>query len=291
MKTQFSRAFMVTSALILSLLTTGVIPATTAHAASKGAEHRSAVAAAHSKAPIRTTTEEPNIAPTTNAPAKQMPGTAVESEAKVSATDRAYTKPAHSPAGNNGFIKVNEEVIPDSIPNNDPHVSCQFKVEFYNYDVNPAHRANVSFALHNPTAGDGYSLKTSGNVTPVIGGDAAGGGNDLDAVETYKLSFTGQPHAKQGYHVKLTIRADGSRGADVKHKVFWVQPCEGQVLGSSGGQILATSTTKEAGAVLPSTLPSTGTNVYGFVVTLLASALAYVIAFGTQKLRSFQAQA
>jgi hypothetical protein len=27
-------------------------------------------------------------------------------------------------------------------------------------------------------------------------------------------------------HVKLTINAEGSKGADVKHKVFWVSGCE-----------------------------------------------------------------
>jgi hypothetical protein len=50
--------------------------------------------------------------------------------------------------------------------------------------------------------------------------------NRLDASETYTLSFTGTPHPQQGFHVKLTIHADGSQGADTKHKVFWVQPCE-----------------------------------------------------------------
>ena len=29
----------------------------------------------------------------------------------------------------------------------------------------------------------------------------------------------------QGFHVKLTINAEGSQGADVKHKVFWVTGC------------------------------------------------------------------
>ncbi len=33
-------------------------------------------------------------------------------------------------------------------------------------------------------------------------------------------------HPQQGYHVKLTIHAPGSQGADTKHKVFWVEPCE-----------------------------------------------------------------
>ena len=45
----------------------------------------------------------------------------------------------------------------------------------------------------------------------------------LDATETYTLDFTGiTPHPVQGFHVKLTINAEGSQGADVKHKVFWV---------------------------------------------------------------------
>ncbi len=33
------------------------------------------------------------------------------------------------------------------------------------------------------------------------------------------------PHPIQGYHVKLTVNAEGSQGADVKHKVFWVEGC------------------------------------------------------------------
>jgi hypothetical protein len=58
--------------------------------------------------------------------------------------------------------------------------------------------------------------------------DNSGGGSEagLDASETYTLDFTGfEPHPQQGFHVKLTINADGSQGADVKHKVFWVTGC------------------------------------------------------------------
>src|SRR5207249_3184052 len=36
------------------------------------------------------------------------------------------------------------------------------------------------------------------------------------------------PQPQQGYHVKLTINTDGAQGADVKHKVFWVDGCEGE---------------------------------------------------------------
>lgn len=294
MNTQFTRAYMVTSALIVSLLTTGIMPAT-AYAASQAAQHRSDVAAARSNAPVRTgsdiTTELDSPTPEATATVAAAPSTNQHAKSQTERTSTNTTS-THSPAGNNGFIKVNQEVVPDSTPNNDPHVSCQFKIEFYNYDQNPANRAHVSFALHNPTAGEGYSLAVSGNQNPVIGGDAASGGNDLDAIESYRLSFTGQSHPQQGYHVKLTINADGSRGADVKHKVFWVQPCAGQVLGSSGGgQTLSSSTTRETARVLPGTLPSTGTNPYGFVITLLASVLSYIVTYGAQKLRSLRTEA
>jgi hypothetical protein len=65
--------------------------------------------------------------------------------------------------------------------------------------------------------------------TVFIGEDAAGGGTDLDAERTYDLSSALEslfPHPQQGFHVKLTVHADGSQGAETKHKVFWVQRCE-----------------------------------------------------------------
>src|SRR5918996_1379399 len=34
-----------------------------------------------------------------------------------------------------------------------------------------------------------------------------------------------EAHPMQGHHVRLTINAEGSQGADVKHKVFWVEEC------------------------------------------------------------------
>ena len=57
--------------------------------------------------------------------------------------------------------------------------------------------------------------------------DNSGGGSEdgLDASQTYTLDFTGiEPHP-EGFHVKLTINAEGSQGADKKHKVFWVTGC------------------------------------------------------------------
>ena len=62
-----------------------------------------------------------------------------------------------------------------------------------------------------------------------MGGDpASGAGNDFDGEATYTLGFGGgQPDPEQGYHVKVTVHTPGSQGADTKHKVFWVLPCDG----------------------------------------------------------------
>lgn len=125
-----------------------------------------------------------------------------------------------NPPGNNGFIKVNEEDVIDDIPNNDPQLStCEVNVDFYNYDLDAEYFADVSFAMQSPT--DNVTLAVSGEPRPFIGEDVAGGGDDLDAHETYTLSFEGAP-AAQGYHVKVTVNADGSQGSDTKHKVFWM---------------------------------------------------------------------
>jgi hypothetical protein len=128
-----------------------------------------------------------------------------------------------NPLGNNGTIKIEEEPLTDQ-PNNEPHVACNFLVEFRGYDEGDL-SATVTFELQAPTLGG--SLTVSGNQNPFIGGDPAGGAVDLDAAEEYVLEFDGAPHPIQGYHVKVTVHAEGSQGADTKHKVFWVQPCEG----------------------------------------------------------------
>jgi hypothetical protein len=131
-----------------------------------------------------------------------------------------------NPPGNNGTIKLDDTPFDDH-PNNEPHVGCVFQVDFYGYDEGDLD-ATVTFEAHPPTqrAGDDQVLLTD---TVFIGeDDNAGGGSQagLDASETYTLDFTGiTPHPVQGFHVKLTINAEGSQGADTKHKVFWVTGC------------------------------------------------------------------
>ena len=131
------------------------------------------------------------------------------------------TADAQDPPGNNGTVKVDDAPFDDH-PNNEPHVGCVFQSDLYGYDEGDLN-ADVTFEGHPPTGG-GVLLTDS----VFIGEDSAGGGTDLDASATYDLSEALadiEPHAVQGHHVRLTINAEGSQGADVKHKVFWVDDC------------------------------------------------------------------
>jgi cysteine-rich repeat protein len=130
-----------------------------------------------------------------------------------------------NPWGNNGTVKIQEVGDPLEIPDNDPHVGCKFQIEFRGFDkgVPDATWALVGQA---PTGKD----TPIANGTQAIGGDNAGGANDVDGVYVvdlakYDLSKLGDEQPQQGYHLKLTVNAPGSKGADVKHKVFWVHGC------------------------------------------------------------------
>jgi hypothetical protein len=155
-------------------------------------------------------------------------------------------RPTREPApgdrpGNNGTVKIDTDPY-DTHPNNEPHVTCAFEVDFYNYGEGDFW-ATVDLALHSPTSSGQTMAATTGDDQVFIGEDLPGGGTDIDAEERYRLDFTGAPHPKQGYHVKLTIDAPFSQGARVKHKVFWVEPCpapeqpEGAAGGVPGGEV------------------------------------------------------
>ena len=131
--------------------------------------------------------------------------------------------PGGDPPGNNGTVKI-DDVPFDTHPDNEPHVGCVFQVDFYGFDEGDLW-ADVTFSVQPPTGG----FVTILTDTVDIGEDAAGGGTDLDHEETYDLSSalaSYEQHPQQGWHVKLTVNADGSIGADTKHKVFWVTGCE-----------------------------------------------------------------
>jgi hypothetical protein len=181
-----------------------------------------------------------------------------------------------NPPGNNGTIKIDGTPFDDA-PDNQPHVGCVFQVDFYGYDEGDLF-ADVTFEAHPPTqrAGDDQVLLTD---RVFIGeDDNSGGGSEagLDASETYTLDFTGiEPHPNQGFHVKLTVNAEGSKGADVKHKVFWVTGCETPPTTTTTGGTTTTSggTTTTGGATTTSgaTSSSGETSTSGATTTAGAS--------------------
>lgn len=174
----------------------------------------------------------------------------------------ASAKP--DPPGNNGTWKVDGLPfdgawgVPDH-PNNEPHVGCWFQLDFYGYDEG-ALNATATLELHPPTLPPGASVPWTR--TAFIGEDAAGGGTDLDGSIWYTTEGNNQwddsdgvrnwlvnengmtladMHPIQGFHVKLTVHAEGSQGADTKHKVFWIRchdgvfpPGEGEDGGEGG---------------------------------------------------------
>ena len=128
-----------------------------------------------------------------------------------------------NPPGNNGTVKIDGEEF-DTHPDNEPHVGCVFQVDFYGYDEGDPN-ADVRFDVWPPTGGMVTILKD----TVFIGqDDNSGGGSEtgLDAEATYNLTAWLEPPPQHGWDVKLTVNADGSQGADVKHKTFWVSGCE-----------------------------------------------------------------
>jgi hypothetical protein len=166
-----------------------------------------------------------------------------------------------NPPGNNGTIKVDDQPFDDH-PDNEPHVGCTFQIDFYGFDEGDLN-ADVTFESHPPT-GPVQVLLTD---TVFIGeDDNSGGGSEagLDASETYTLDFTGiEPHPNQGFHVKLTIHADGSQGADTKYKVFWVTGCGGEETTTTSGSTTTTTTVKETTTTGGSTTSAPSSSVGG----------------------------
>jgi hypothetical protein len=138
---------------------------------------------------------------------------------------------AGNPPGNNGTVQVNGMPLETSGAN-DPHVGCAFAIDFFGFDEG-AFTGTATFELQ-PPSGSGVLLVGS----TFIGGDPAGGGTDLDATLEVDLSGaiadTGVSPQDQGFHIRMTIDAQGSIGATTKHKTFWVTDCDGG--GEGGGE-------------------------------------------------------
>ena len=132
-----------------------------------------------------------------------------------------------APGGNNGTVKIAQLDADDRTPDNTPHVGCSFVVEWYGFDAGADVVSTVTFDEQAPTTDVGMVVDGTSQV--LVGEDGATGAGTptgLDARETYTLSFTGDPHPQQGFHVRLTVSTPGARGNDTKSKVFWVQGCD-----------------------------------------------------------------
>jgi LPXTG-motif cell wall-anchored protein len=161
------------------------------------------------------------------------------------------------PPGNNGTVKI-DGVDFDDHPDNEPHVGCVFQVDFYGYDEGDLF-ADVTFKVHPPT---GNEIILEDEDIFIGEDDNSGGGSEagLDASRTYDLTtaLAGfEPHPEQGWHVKLTVNAEGSQGADVKHKVFWVTGCE--VPPTTSTTSSTTSTTEKPTTTTESTTTTSST--------------------------------
>jgi hypothetical protein len=151
-------------------------------------------------------------------------GSACSASSEDGQTDKARTNLPKDPPGDNGTVKIQELGDNEEIPDNDPHVGCVFQIEFRGFDEGDLN-ARWTLSAQPPTGKETIVTKE----VP-IGGDPAGGANDVDAIVKvdigdYDLSALTE-HPQQGYHLKLEVHAEGSQGADTKFKVFWVRGCE-----------------------------------------------------------------
>ena len=142
----------------------------------------------------------------------------------VLAASLAIAVPVSAAPGNNGTIKIDGVPWDDIHPNNEPHVGCEFQVDFYGFDANQPVR--LIFEAQAPSGDE--QVGATGLV--LDGDDNSGGGSEAgyDGSVTPTLTFGPDlfEHPKQGFHVKLTIHTPGADGPDVKHKVFWVTGCD-----------------------------------------------------------------
>lgn len=155
---------------------------------------------------------------------------------------------AADPAGDNGTVKIEGVDLVTDQPDNNPHQGCQFTIEFRGFDEGDLY-ADWTLDAH-PPSGSG----TIASDDVFIGGDPAGGANDLDAtvminLADYDLSAFFE-HPQQGFHIKLTVHAEGSIGNDTKFKVFWVEGCPSYPLpvGSAPAADLTSATFAEDGS-------------------------------------------
>lgn len=132
-----------------------------------------------------------------------------------------------APPGNNGTIKINNTPV-DNV-NNDPHVTCPFRLSLYNFDSGAgiSNAAVVTFVAQPPSGKNVVLPPSVGDSTFTFPGPNTYQDYSFDPVLTLGQLVK---HPQQGYHVKVTVKvtstglAHGKSGTKVtkKHKVFWL---------------------------------------------------------------------
>src|SRR5687768_10297769 len=133
---------------------------------------------------------------------------------------RADAAPPGDPPGNNGTVKIERDGPADDDRGNEPiGDGCIIWLEFYGFDQGQT--ADITFTAQAPS-GTGELLSDK---AVAISDDAAGGGQDRDAVIGYNLTSAVaglKVHKQHGYHIKLSSNSLEAPGG-AKHKVFWIK--------------------------------------------------------------------
>jgi hypothetical protein len=129
-----------------------------------------------------------------------------------------YAGAAPNPGGNNGEVKIDGDGV-DQGPDNAPHVGCQFVVEWFGFDAG-TRTTTATFTAQAPT-GSGETL-----LADTFTFTGTGDSSVLAAHRAYDLTdaLSGYTPSSQGFHVELTVDVVDSGS---KHKVFWVDGCDG----------------------------------------------------------------
>ncbi|MEU4482577.1 LPXTG cell wall anchor domain-containing protein [Micromonospora sp. NPDC023966] len=143
------------------------------------------------------------------------------------ATPAWATGNPHNPPGDNGTVKIDGAPFSDKV-DNQPHVTCDFELEFFNFDQDQ--KANITLWAQPPSATPKDKIVWSKSNVLISDDPASGAENDHDEViklSANDLDLTGLTlNEQQGYHIKLDVDLTDGKAFDDKHKVFWLKPCE-----------------------------------------------------------------
>jgi hypothetical protein len=172
-----------------------------------------------------------------------------------------------APPGNNATIKINN--VPVDNVNNDPHITCPFRLSLYNFDsgAGVSNAALVTFVAQ-PPSGKNLSLPPSlGDSSFTFPGPDAFEDYSFDPLALQAALFN-QP--QQGYHVKVTVEVTSTGGTHgkgkpnkpkvtTKHKVFWLtcDPAAGTPTPTPTPTVTPTPTTSVLGIKVTRKPPAT----------------------------------